>query len=102
MKSEKLLTVREVSALLGLSEREIIDLAESGKIPAYKIAGVYLRFKAEQIDEVRRVLLPKIKPADKKEPYSFKDRCLDFIYFNDFYIVSLAVIVAILVVIVKG
>lgn len=43
MGEEKLWTVRDVSIFLGISEKEVIDLAESGAIPAYKIGGVYLR-----------------------------------------------------------
>ena len=42
MNEEKLLTVREASLILGISEKEVLDLAESGAIPAYKIGGVYL------------------------------------------------------------
>ena len=49
MAEEKLLTIREVSLYLGISEKDVIELSENGTIPAYKIGGVYLRFKREQI-----------------------------------------------------
>lgn len=101
MSQEKLLTVRDVSAILGISEKEVIDLAESGSIPAYKVGGVYLRFKREQILEMRktdRFNIPKIKGGE----YPLKDRLSDFLYFNDFYIVSILIVALLLVVIFRG
>ena len=41
MADEKLLTVREVSVLLRISEKEVMDLAETGVIPAYKTERRY-------------------------------------------------------------
>lgn len=103
MGEEKLLTVRDVSAILAISEKEVIDLAEDGKIPAYKVGGLYLRFKREQVDEFRKTI--KIShPHKKAEPvkYSAKDRIRDFFYFNDFYVVSLLIIVGMLFIIFRG
>ena len=54
MAEEKLLTVREVSALLEISEKDVLDLAESGALPAYKVGGVYLRFKPSQVEEFKK------------------------------------------------
>ena len=51
MPQDRFLTVRAVAEELGITEQEVIDLAEEGKIPAYKIGGIYLRFKAEQIKD---------------------------------------------------
>ncbi|MBU1999085.1 MAG: helix-turn-helix domain-containing protein, partial [Candidatus Omnitrophica bacterium] len=53
MSEEKLLTVRDVSFLLGVSEKEVLDLAQNSSIPAYKVGGVYLRFKKDQVDEYK-------------------------------------------------
>lgn len=103
MGEEKLLTVRDVSAILAISEKEVIDLAEDGKIPAYKVGGLYLRFKREQVEEFRKTI--KITYPQKKEEeikYSAKDRISDFFYFNDFYIISLLVIVGMLFIIFRG
>ena len=103
MADEKLLTVRDVSLILGVSEKEVIDLAESGKIPAYKIGGIYLRFKREQVEIYKKSLshvsLPK---KDASRHYSFKERVKDFFYFNDFYILSALLILLILFIIFKG
>ncbi|MFA6350096.1 MAG: helix-turn-helix domain-containing protein [Candidatus Omnitrophota bacterium] len=102
MAEEKLLTIRDVAVALGVSEKEVIDLAESGKIPAYKIGGIYLRFKKEQIDELRKSLtsLKQRQPVDSK--YIFKDKLNDFVYFNDFYILCAVLIALLLTIILKG
>ena len=98
MSEEKLLTVREVSHLLNLTEKDVIDLAENGSIPAYKVGGVYLRFKRGQVDDYRRRQKEHSKSANK---FSLKDRIEDFFYYNDFYILSLLVVVIMLYVIFK-
>lgn len=102
MAEEKLLTVRDVSLILGISEKEVVDLAESGAMPAYKVGGVYLRFKEEQIQEFKRQT-PKFSSKIKaQEDYAFKERVSDFFYFNDFYILALLLIVLLLVIIFQG
>lgn len=98
--AEKLLTIREVSQTLGILEKEVIALAESGEISAYKVGGVYLRFKPEQVEIYRKKLALK---ADKgSNTQSKNEKIKDFWYFNDFYIVSIFIILAILFFILKG
>ena len=103
MVEEKLLTIRDVAIMLAISEKEVIDLAESGKIPAYKVGGVYLRFKRSQVEEFRK---SGEHPAHKRDAVnqkpSFPERLSDFIYFNDFYIVSAIIIALIFIVIFRG
>lgn len=86
----KLLTIREVAGLLNLTEKEVIDLAEAGEIPAYKVGGLYLRFKKEQLDQVKH----KIKPNESLVSIegTFLEKSRDFLHHNDFYILSLIVI----------
>ena len=96
MADQKLLTVREVAHILHLTEKDVMDLAESGAVPAYKVGGVYLRFKREQVEEYRRKFLREAKPA---QPVLWRDRLFDFFYFNDFYIISLALIALLLYII---
>lgn len=101
--AEKLLTVRDVSLILGISEKEVMDLAESGKMPAYKVGGVYLRFKPEQIEEFKKS--SKVAPLYKARAsptYSFKDKVSDFFYFNDFYLLSILLILLIIFIIFRG
>ena len=101
--AEKLLTVRDVSLILGVSEKEVMDLVDEKRLEAYKVGGVYIRFKEEQLAEFRK----SFKSASKHKPvvehkYALRDRISDFFYFNDFYILSFLVILLIMVVIFQG
>ena len=100
MTHEKLLTVRDVSHILGVSEREILDLAESGSLPAYKIAGVYLRFKKEQVEDFKKKTKSFKNGSFKRA--SFKDMLFDFFYFYDFYILAATLFCLMLYFILKG
>lgn len=93
MIEEKMLTVRDVSILLGVTEKDVLDLAETGAIPGYKVGGLYLRFKKEQVEQYKKShghLHPKAAGA---EPAGAKNRIHDFFYFNDFYIFSGIIII---------
>lgn len=93
MAEEKMLTVRDVSIVLGLSERDVLDLTESGTLPGYKIGGVYLRFKKEQVDQYKKTLHHLHPKAVKSQPQKPASRIADFFYFNDFYIFAVALII---------
>ncbi|RJO63880.1 MAG: DNA-binding protein [Candidatus Omnitrophota bacterium] len=99
---EKLLTVRDVASFLGVSEKEVLDLAEDGSIPAYKVGGLYLRFRREQVEDFKRKH-NLISHTDRAlAQTSIKDRIADFFYFNDFYLFSVLLIVAMLFIIFIG
>ncbi len=98
MTEEKLITVRDVSHILNLTEKEVLDLAESGVIPAYKVGGVYLRFKRGQVEEYRKKIYSQAKPHQE---ISLNDKIFDFFYFNDFYIFSILLIFLMLIIIFK-
>jgi excisionase family DNA binding protein len=83
--AEKFISVREAAQILGVSEKKLLDLTEEGKIPAYRIAGQFIRFKENQIEEIRKKGM--IVSEDNSYPYTSRERLLDFIYYNDFYIV---------------
>ena len=103
MAEEKFLTVREVSLILGISEKEVVDLVETGSLPAYRIGGVYLRFKKAQVFEFKnKSAVSSPKKLARHTEYPFKDRFSDFLYFNDFYILAGVVIIALLVIIFRG
>jgi excisionase family DNA binding protein len=102
MAQDKLLTIREVSIMLGITEKEVIDLAESSEIPAYKVGGVYLRFKREQIEEFRKRSSRFSKSKASASTSPFKERISDFFYFNDFYILAALVILLMLVIIFRS
>ncbi|MBI4707140.1 MAG: helix-turn-helix domain-containing protein [Candidatus Omnitrophica bacterium] len=102
MAEEKLLTVRDVSIILHVSEKKVLELAESGEVPAYKIGGVYLRFKKEQVYEYKKRLHPHAAKEEAAQKYSLNERIKDFLYFNDFYVFSAIVITVLLFVIFRG
>ncbi|MDD5567657.1 MAG: helix-turn-helix domain-containing protein [Candidatus Omnitrophica bacterium] len=103
MPEEKLLTVREVSVLLCISEKEVMGLAETGKIPAYKVGGVYLRFRRDQVLGYQKSSQPlnDVK-TEGHSKNALQDKLSDFFYFNDFYIFAIAFIILLLVVILRG
>jgi len=102
MAEEKLLTIRDVSIILVISEKEVVDLAERGELPAYKVGGVYLRFKRDQVEEFKKKYKLPTPQAAESQKYSFKDRISDFLYFNDFYILTFLIIFLMLVIILRG
>ncbi len=93
MSEEKLLTVRDVSVLLGVSEKDVLDLAEKGTLPAYKVGGVYLRFKKEQVEEYRKAHHNLHHKPEGKEKVGLQDKIRDFLYFNDFYIFAAILVI---------
>lgn len=119
-----LLNLREAAYILGLTEEEVRHFVASGKIPAYKIGGEFLRFKRSQIEALRgrikilkhqSVPIEKIIPheesadftaegrskAGAKDGYSLWDRIRDFLYFNDFYILAVVLIALLIFVILQ-
>ncbi|MFH1691739.1 MAG: helix-turn-helix domain-containing protein [Candidatus Omnitrophota bacterium] len=97
--SSKLLTIRDAASYLNVTEKEVIELAEEGSIPAYKVGGVYLRFKKEQLDLIKH----KIKPNQSLISIegTLLERVKDFIYHNDFYLLSLIIIFLLLYFIIR-
>ena len=119
---EKLLTLQELSEYLQVSEEKIISLVDKRVISAYRIGGELLRFRREQIEAIRAEIDARVSETDRitisearkkvKERHGsagktagytdFRERISDFLYFNDFYILSGALIVILLVVIFRG
>lgn len=106
---DKLLTLKEAAQCLRLSEKELRDLADSGKIPAYHVGGVYLRFKEENIFSLRGKYGGHIASETTRGRFevsanknTFLSGIRDFFYFNDFYIISLALIAFLIYVILRS
>lgn len=93
MNEEKMLTVRDVSMLLGISEKDVLDLTENGTIPGYKIGGLYLRFKKEQVELYKKNQQHLNPNKIKQEPVDTTSKISDFFYFNDFYILAAVLII---------
>ncbi|MFH0918490.1 MAG: helix-turn-helix domain-containing protein [Candidatus Omnitrophota bacterium] len=93
MTEEKMLTVRDVATILGISEKDVLDLTEKGSLPGYKVGGVYLRFKHDQVQQYKKnqdLLAPGLT---KVRSVGLGSRIHDFFYFNDFYIFALIFII---------
>ncbi|MBU2541361.1 MAG: helix-turn-helix domain-containing protein [Candidatus Omnitrophica bacterium] len=106
MAKEKLLTVREAAAYFGISEKAVVDLSEQGTIPAYKIGGVYLRFKEDQLKQVK--ITPRVLTHIRKSSVDVDaslgyrnliERINDFLYFNDFYFLCFFICLTLLLVV---
>ena len=90
---KRFLTSKEAADYLSIAENELSDLSKTHKITAYKIGGIYTRFKVDDLEAYRRKGVTKGK---KKHRSNNLDRIRDFFYFNDFYIYSSIVIIVIL------
>jgi len=91
---EKLFTTREVSHTLGIPEKDVIELANKNLIPHFKVAGEFLRFKKEDILRIKPVIKKKYNIPEKKG--RSLERAREFVYFNDFYLVSVMAIIILL------
>ena len=84
--AEKLLNTREVSKYLDIPEDEIRELVERGELPAYRLGGSILRFRKDQIEEIKRKGLLRVstlgKEAVSPPQSSLFERIKDFIYFT--------------------
>jgi len=115
------MTLRELSEYLNVKEERIIVLVEKKVIFAYKIGGELLRCRKEQIDAIRSEIESRILEDDrveggtshyvrkkpgvyskKGEEDNFQEKWSDFLYFNDFYIVSGVLIAILLIIIFRG
>lgn len=95
---ERFLNLNEAAEILRISEEELSELVKQGKIPAYKIAGEYLRFDKTQVEKYINSLTTS-QAQSEENSYSSKDRISDFFYYNDFYIISFLLIAFMLVII---
>ena len=107
--AEKLLTTQQAAEVLGMTEPQVEQLVLEGRLIAYRVGGKYLRFRPEQVERLRqhlanppaRAATPTFTlgpaPSDVAElTYTWGERLRDFLYFNDFYLVSLALLLVVL------
>jgi excisionase family DNA binding protein len=84
--SEKLITVREASELVGISEQELINYAEAGKVPCYRFGGEFIRFRKSEILQIQKTIRQTLNVA--QESITFSERIYNLFYYNDFYLVA--------------
>ena len=93
-----MLTTEEVKNFLDVDQPVFDKFLKDGKLHAYKIGGTYLRFRKEDVLNLRAQLTPK-KPLHGK--ISLAARLGDFWRFNNFYIVSLLIALGVIWVVAK-
>jgi len=69
------------------------NLSKAHQVTAYKIGGIYIRFKVDDLEACRRKGITKSSKGYSK---NFFDSAKDFFYFNDFYIYSSIAIIIML------
>ncbi|HOW58994.1 MAG TPA: helix-turn-helix domain-containing protein [Candidatus Omnitrophota bacterium] len=87
-----MLTLDEVKNYLEVEQQEIEKFIRDGMLHAYKIGGVYIRFRKEEVLNLKYDVLLKKKKGIQQ--VSFGQRLWNFWRFNNFYIISLLIIAA--------
>ena len=96
---EKLWTTAEVARFLGINEVDVERLVREGQIVGYKLGGQFLRFRPDQVASLKDKLRFRQNAQSRAIPRSdtWLGQARDFVYFNDFYVIS-ATLLALLVV----
>ena|SRR3989338_943298 len=97
MSTNQYISVRETAQLLGISEKKVMELIESRKLQAYRIADKFLRLKKAEVLNLRNS--GKVPSESVEIGYTSSEKIRDFLYFNDFYIFSYAVIILLIYII---
>ena len=97
MTTNQYISVRETAQVLGISEKKVMDLIEERKLQAYRIADKFLRLKKIEVLDLRNT--GHIPKENIQIVYSGKEKVIDFFYYNDFYMFSILIILALLYVI---
>ena len=94
-----LLSAEEVKRYLEIEETDLNGLMELGKLQAYKIGGSYLRFRKEDVLNLKQEFHSTRKTA-LSIPWFVRLR--DFWRFNNFYILSLLFLAILFFVVVRS
>ena len=103
---ERYLHIHEAAEILDVSEEELWGLVHKHQVATHNIAGAFLRFKKEDIEDLKikwrieRELFPHRQATFVHDStvgrVNLAERLRDFWYFNDFYILCSAVIAVLL------
>ena len=102
--SEKLLTLQEAARRLGLPADDVEAMIRDGSLPSFRLAENLLRIHSRDVELLRaRRQEGGARPAPASEPsgssHSPWERLIDFLYFNDFYLVALLILLTLLAII---
>lgn len=87
MTTTQYISVRESAQLMAVSEKKVMELIESRKLQAYRIADKFLRLKKSEVLDLRNSGI--ITKENIEISYSTAEKVRDFFYFNDFYLFSI-------------
>ena len=93
-----LLSAEEVKRYLEIEEPDLNGLVDLGKLHAYKIGGTYLRFRKDEVLNLKSEFSSG-KKTNLSIPWFVRIR--DFWRFNNFYILSLLFIVLLFFLVVR-
>ena len=80
----------EVARFLNVDETDVEQLVKDGRLTGYKLGGQFLRFRPDQVKTIQASVTPRPKDAavDVAGVIPAQERVADFLYFNDFYLLS--------------
>lgn len=94
-----MLTYEEVKNFLEIEQGALEKYLKQGKLKAYKIGGTYVRFRKEEVLNLRYEAAP---PKSKlREKTSLWAKIAEFWRFNNFYIVSILIVAALIVLVAR-
>jgi excisionase family DNA binding protein len=93
-------SVREAAQILAISEKKVMDLIDEKTLLAYRIANQFLRLKKSDVLSLRNS--GSVAAETVQHPYTAAERFKDFFYFNDFYLVSIFIILILINLILFG
>jgi len=114
--SEKLLTLEEAAKRLQCPAQDLERFIQSGRLPVFRLGGDLVRVRLQDVETLRggtvtRNNTPPIHPeavsaqggsrqrivaGGERRAVSLWERMADFVYFNDFYMVALLIILTLL------
>jgi excisionase family DNA binding protein len=87
-----MLTLDEVKNFLEVEQQVIEKFIRDGALHAYKIGGVYIRFRKEEVLTLKYDVL--LKHRSTQSAVTFGQQLWNFWRFNNFYIISVLIIAA--------
>ena len=81
--SDGMLSLQEVMAYLELEKTGVEELVKKDKLNAYKIGGIYLRFKKDEVLGLKSDLI-----HEEKTDNPALEKLHDFWAYNNFYIIT--------------
>ena len=100
---EKLWTTTEVARYLNVTDRDVERLVTEGKLTGYKLGGRFLRFRPDQVQALKGVVLSERSESKDDDPTRMpvaepmRSRVREFFYLYDFYLLSAVLLISVVV-----